>query len=55
MKSNKTKQIKSKPEKKGIKAFKKFVDFMYENPQLMKEFPKKIIFSDNTAKVEFAN
>lgn len=54
MQKIKDKKIKNKSRKKGAEAFKRFVDFMYENPALIKEFPKKIIFSDETAKVEFS-
>ena len=35
-------------------AFKRFVDFMYEHPEMMEEFPRTIIFKDDTAIVEFA-
>lgn len=40
--------------KKGEQSFKKFVDFMYEHPELIKEFPQKIIFHDGTVQVKFS-
>ena len=39
--------------RKSAEAFTRFVDFMYEHPQLMREFPKTIVFRDKEVELEF--
>lgn len=51
-----TKKKSVRPEQKmrtSAEAFKRFVDFMYAHPQLMQEFPKKIVFRDEGVELAF--